>query len=548
MMSFWEREIQIWRLDKASEIPENGETEPEDNSRNRKLVAKILIKGEANISSAALNADGTLLAVSTIAELKVFELKSRRPEEGTGLRISQVTVPSRLSGARLVEFSPDGKWLGTVRQDSHIVLARLLTSESSTVIHPHPTKLSRINRQIEKRILLGGLGSYDRTVTQIAFSSDSRILAVSDLAGYIDTWVLSGSEDLTQPPNADTDTKSDFSDSESELDSEHEAIKLEQIFGQAWARSPSATSIPKLPSTPTVLSFRPSTSVSSTAPNPIPTRNNPNPIAHDLPSDGDRLLVVTSFGDIYEFEVLKGALSPWSRRNPTSRFPEDFRKLRDQARGCIWDVSGSRERVWLFGIAWLWMFDLRKDFLFGDESEVKKVLTNGEVRNGDTLTNGGTENIEEPINIKKRKRNAKEFGSGAGNEIPSTLLTTGISRQMQMIVHQETHEEHSLFPKVSGADDMDIDENDDEEFSALEKIRRVDTTQAGEITSEAPTTAANPEAPQHWRTFKYRPILGVCVVGERKDGDIGPEIAIVERPIRDVQLGPRYVGNQEWDT
>jgi U3 small nucleolar RNA-associated protein 4 len=39
----------------------------------------------------------------------------------------------------------------------------------------------------------------------------------------------------------------------------------------------------------------------------------------------------------------------------------------------------------------------------------------------------------------------------------------------------------------------------------------------------------------------------MCVIGEREDGDIGPEVVIVERPIWEVDLVPRYSGDEEWE-
>jgi U3 small nucleolar RNA-associated protein 4 len=72
-----------------------------------------------------------------------------------------------------------------------------------------------------------------------------------------------------------------------------------------------------------------------------------------------------------ELEVLKGSLSPWSRRNPTAQVPKDFRKIRDHVRGCTWDEIGSKERIWIYSVGWLWIFDLSRDFPNGEiRSEV----------------------------------------------------------------------------------------------------------------------------------------------------------------------------------
>lgn len=346
---------------------------------------------------------------------------------------------------------------------------------------------------------------------------------------------MSGVEDLDLPQanrEIEAASASESEDSDSEEHSEEEGAKIIPLFGQNWTPNPAASSIPKVPATPTILSFRPASPSKESASNGmthvIPTRHNPNPIAHDLPSGEDRLLVVTATGHVFEFEVLKGSLSPWSRRNPTSTFPAEFTKLKDQARGCVWDVSESRERLWLYGVGWLWMFDLSRDFPLESHG-----LVNGESAG------------------RKRKRKAgKEEDSGAGSMIPDKMLGTGMSRKMQRVIHEEVDESHEI--PFDDPDAMDIDDEDEEEdSSALERLR------GGNGSGEEKDVEANGEdgegkevaevKPHYWRTFKYRPILGMCVIGEGSDGDIGPEVAIVERPIWEADLGPRYVGDQEWE-
>jgi len=536
LLSFWDREIHIWRLKKPSKPTEAEEFEDEPTTQSRKLIAKILIKGEANITSASLSADGSLLVASTTLDIKVFQL--RKALEGDGLRISKVAVPTSFSlGARLIQLSPDGKWLSIIRPDSRIVLARVLPSASSLTIHPHLTKLERITRKIEKRITLGGLGSYDRTITQCAFSSDSRILAVSDLAGYIDTFVLSGLEDLSQAPSpnsGDDAASSDSSDSESDSDSEDEEKQPALIFGHHWSPSPLASSLPKLPSTPTVLSFRPTT---SPLPNPTPThptRQNPTPIPHDLPLGDDRLLIILANSEIYEFEVLKGGLSPWSRRNPPTAFPDEYRKVRDLARGAIWDVRDGRERAWVWGVGWLWMFDLARDFPPLAPLQIEDGM------NGNSVLDVG----EKKKNKKRKRKHGKEAASGAGSSIPDSRLGMGMGRKMQRVIHEEVDETENTFqnhqPNAMDIDDSGDDNDDDYNGTqALETLRRGNLTQGGKEDEDEKSKG-------WWWTFKYRPILGMCVIGEGEEG-VGPEVALVERPIWEAELPDQWVGEQEWE-
>lgn len=515
MASWWDREVHIWRLDKQS-MAITSEEEGETEKHGRTLVAKILLKGEANITSAVLSTDGNLLAIATITDIKMFSFRPKPLEDREGLRISKVVLPTIITtGARLLQFSPDGKWLSVVRPDSQIILARISGTPSTGItVLPQIFKLSRLDRHILKHVLLGGLGNYDRTISQIAFSADGTLLAVSDLAGYIDTFVLVGIEDLFQPIPEYDEYAASSDNSDSESDSDEEEAKPRLVFGQHWTRNPAASLIPKMPAAPVVLSFRPSKGPQKTLTNgasPHPTRNTPNPVSHELPEGEDRLMVVTATSDVFEFEVLKGGLTSWSRKNPTSSFPRKFRKTLDQVRGCIWDIKGSHERIWLYSINSLWMFDLAQDFP-PDTSNVQG---------------------------QKRKRGSKEHPSGAGGHVRNDKLNTGISRKIQKRGGEDgdAQEEEVL---VRDGDAMDIDE-DIEDISALEPLNRgeseIDAPKAGEPNGDGSRN-------WFWQTFKYRPILGIVEIGE--GDEFGPEVALVERPIFETGLPPRYEGDQEW--
>jgi U3 small nucleolar RNA-associated protein 4 len=251
---------------------------------------------------------------------------------------------------------------------------------------------------------------------------------------------------------------------------------------------------------------------------PHPTRKTPNPIPRDIPSGEDRLLVVTATSEVFEFAVLKGGLSDWSRRNPISSFPEKFRKTLETVKGCIWDISDEKERVWLYSVNSLWMFDLSRDFPPEENGQNGAIVETGD---GNAVVS------------KKRKR--KQGRAGAGGVIPANKKNNiGMSRTVEKIIHEEVAEEHSLFPNENDDEGGDGDEYE----TALERLHRGDGPEEGERGGE--------EKPHHWQTFKYRPIVGIVPIGDGKGESIGPEVAVVERPIWEVELPPRYYGDQEW--
>lgn len=566
MMSWWDREVHIWHINESStppsvESPESENEEP-NQERSRKLVAKVFIKGEANITCASISLDGNLLAVSTLTEVKVFELKSLPSSQGLALRVSKIRAPRNVStkGAKIVQFSPDGHWLAIIRNDNRVLLTRVLGSEGQSSptfkLLSVQSKLARIDRKIEKNILLGGLGAYDRNITRVAFSSDSRILAVSDLAGYIDTWVLEGQQDLFQAIGSSeeelVDDDASSMSSTDESDGEEEEKKPTVLLGQHWIRNPSASLLPNVSAAPVVLSFRPAKDAakndrSNNVPIPHATRNNPHPQSHDLPRGEDRLLVVTAKSKVHEFEVMKGRLTEWSRNNLTANFPIEFQDLKDQAMGCLWDVE-EKERLWLYGSNWLWMFDLSRNMTFQEEH----TLTNGhsEPKGERRLTNGHTNGTLTTLGSTKPSRKRKRGrATGAGNRVTDSELGTGMSRKIQMVtldganeIRQETNLEGRQ--EVS---EMDVDESEDDD--AIERLQYgEDVASTGANGNRAELEGRNDDdgPPLWWHSYKYRPIMGIVPLIGGGSGKLGIEVALVERPMWENDLPPRYYG-QEWD-
>ena len=521
-------------MSKLTQASDNAESdsESEERHRSRKLVAKVIIKGEANINSASVAAHGGLLALSTNSEVKLFQLRSRGGNQGDALRVSKLDLSEKLSrgGARLVQFSPDGQWLVIVRRDNRIVATRIVgdvaKSPSTVRALPCPAKLSRLDRKVDKATRFGGLGDYERNINRIAFSSDSRILAVSDLAGYIDTWLLKDDGDQNGPDSDDIAESDASPESSSDESDEDDAAKSITLRGQSWTRNPSTSSLPKLPAAAVVLSFRPCA-------------------ASIAPETEDRMLVVTATSAVFEFEAKSGKLTTWSRSNPTTKFPEEFKGLRDQAMGCFWDVADSKERLWLYGSKWMFMFDLSRDFPPETEANAQRKRKHSHIAGQD---------------------NPRKGTSGAGSKIPDEQLTSGMSRKMQRVLHEDDNSkvrEINLRNHQGILDDEDDDEDrmeygkgSEDAGAAQGKLRRgggdvEGGAQAGELTEYGDEEGSSDQPPHWWHTYKYRPIMGIVSLGggggEASAGSSGLEIALVERPEWELELPPRYYGDQEWE-
>lgn len=607
LLSWWDRELRIWTIEERQDIPGDQD---EGNPRGRKLVAKIALQGDANITSADFTANGDMVAVSTIAGVKLFRLR----QKGDILKVQSLPTTATFadSGAKQVQFSPDARWLVCITLENKVQISRLDNiQEAPRARKPLPLKstvLKRISRDpIVSKHLHGSLGSYDRSINHVAFSSDSKILSISDLSGYIDTWILKGLEDLTQENEATNDGDDSSSNESSASDEES---RPQPILGQHWIRNPATSRIPKLPTAPVVLSFRPSQSK-------LPVTNHPttNGIDHEPPTHGeDRLLIITADNNIREYQTLTGSLTPWSRRNPHACFPTEYRNLKDRAKGVIWDIHHQRERLWVWGVSWLWMFDLAQDLPSVDDDASTtapppvKALTNGDhnpgpttiplakaLTNGDHTPNSPSANINnddavaptppKPSKREKRKRKRSQYNeqptknydnnndnatrnlpnrdTGAGSRIPDHELNTGLSHQIKRVRGADANATRTIDLRHHRGREDDAFSSEEDEVAQdslalkLAKLRREGDRDGGFNGEEDATREGEEESldekkpPPHWHTFKYRPILGIVPLGTGAEGGEGGtgrvEVALVERPLWEMDLPARYQGDQEWD-
>ena len=626
VVSSWDREIHIWRIGSEAQ-----------HEKPRQKVARILLKGEENISSVSISDDGTLLAVSTAAEVKMFYLVLKSLKGKSSLRIRKIETPRMVAsqGARLLQFSPDGKWLAIITHENKILLTRM---NKSLMLKPRYhilmtiVKLSRNKRRSEKPFSVKRASdNYLQMINRIAFSPDSSILIVSDLSGNLDSWVLEGYEDLTGPAadivREDTSTgDSDGDEDEDDKDEKDDTV----VYGQRWIHNPCGHKLPRVDSAPVVLSFRPF------IPNDInqyhkdrakdPSRNKLYTYSNQQPHGERYVFVLTAKHRMYEFGIVSGRLSYWSRNNSTKSLPPEFRRIRDRAMGCIWDIQEERqgkkrERIWLYGSSWISMFDLSHDFATTESNGVPAAR-------GDIATNGAAKRELSMVN-NKRKHNSTVEGhesrhkvqeSGAGSKIPHAELR-GIGKKLRKSVGPDRFAAETVW--LNGVDDealLSDDDDDDDDCNVgfnsntnLANDNRAyvngnlhgDDTTLANGTDEDLDHHVNGDATDDndsgdnddtgrksakWHcVYKYRPILGAVVVGgiggltasgeveigknirkasqkqksingnisEREDSNEDkeseaergafalPEIAIVERPLWDLDLPPRFVGTHE---
>lgn len=501
LVSWWDREIHFWKVLRSHPGPADSLKQKKDFPQ----IGRILVQGDANITSCSISRDGSILIVSTATAIKAFHLTIPNLELGEQLKIRKMSIPSIIenAGAAQVQISPDGRWLSWIEEGSQVRIAKITLEDSGFSIQQRPAKLTRLRRDIPKHVRLGGLGNYERHIAHITFSPDSKILATADLAGYVDTWILR--EDGVQ--NGAASAEDDSASSSDEEDAPQS--------GPLWVRNPKASLIPKLAHAPVALSF---------------SDDIVAPVLRDEGEEGPDdyiLLAVTATSRIYTFNPLEGSLTKWSRRNAVWKLPEEIRSTRDLIKGVVW--AGSR--VWMYGVSFVFMIDLTSDF---SEQEL-----------------GGSKKN------RKRKRGA-DSGAGSKTETgtlapqPVRTLVAGDNKENQWVYVEMADAE----PQADGTGDEDENDEAEEQTGGeeLEKLRKREQVGRSEGEEGAPP-GVKEQRKSWWHTYKYRPILGIAplqdVSGEdrsngvngssKKAGTQKIEVALIERPKEDIAMPERYV-------
>jgi U3 small nucleolar RNA-associated protein 4 len=578
MLTWWDREISIWYLSRPrGEDDSTGDVVADDESHQ--LVAKLLLRGEENITSAHLAANGTLVVVATAAAVKLFQLRRRKGQGVIRYRARQLELPAAIAkfGAKIATFSPDSRWLCVVRLSNVMVMAKLVHSgsaEERPQFSEPVVKLTRSKREVLGNANDVGLDVYLKRICSLAFSTDSRVLAVGDLSGRTDIWVLEGHEETMQEvsaPNAfrfahRSESPSSTSSEDDDSDDDNTIV----VQGQKWIRNPAAAILPKLDSAILVLSFRPrvrkqSPQLTNGNVGLHATRHNPHPHSHDLPIDDAKLVAVTATHQVTEFDIATGGLSEWSRRNPAAYLPPLLKTIKDPAMGCIWDTGDCHERLWLYGATWLFMLDLSRD-LPGPQSV-------GQI---------GRYEVLDPLEDMQRKRRRSredtkisvKRNTGAGDTIDPADASTRIGQHSWRSQAGDAKDQQLIAMEEAHVLESDSDSGFTLQQSALALLRRKEKsgTLNGPLDGDGLTVVdamgQDPTSKQHsgkgepisndlpgsWHTFQYRSIFGIVPIGQshpahrgkRTEAGHNLEIAIVERPTPDIDYGPRFDGGQDW--
>ncbi|ODQ66378.1 WD40 repeat-like protein [Nadsonia fulvescens var. elongata DSM 6958] len=290
LMMWADQTVKIWQID--TYVEENEET---DEYKGKKLVCKITLSSDENITHAELSPNGSYVAISTLSETKVFQLDPT--EDGKALRVTKLEIEDLLDvGARVSKFDNDSEVLFVVTPDNEVIACNVLDAlraaekENDMMADDEETEENNSNL-VELDVPVHSSGKSKvaniNNISLITISKSNKYLAIATQYGWIDIF------DISTP--------------------EYPHLKT-------FSRISSAP--------PTALNFSPR----------------------------DSLIVATAEIKILEFDVTTGALSDWTRRN-SDLIPREIVSLVDKCCGVFFETS-STDRIWLWGANWLAFVDV----------------------------------------------------------------------------------------------------------------------------------------------------------------------------------------------
>ncbi|KAH7313482.1 WD40-repeat-containing domain protein [Stachybotrys elegans] len=225
------------------------------------------------------------------------------------------------------------------------------------------------------------------------------------------------------------------------------------------------------------------------------------PAVLSFSNSSDVLLAITCNWNLLAFDPRKGSLTRWSRQHPRKALPAPIQDLLDHAKGVLWQG----ERVWVYGVSYLLMLDMSQNIAEPTDENGSSAVQ---------LASGT-----------KRKRKGPTSGAGGdmGGEAP-------FARNYRKYVNGEW-EDVQMEEAPGREDDSDVESENGAELSQLRN---------GDETGDM---SASGERMSWWITHKYRPIFGVVPLNTTEKSI---EVALVERPIWDVEMAETYYDSDKW--
>lgn len=349
LLAMWDAQtVKIWHV---GELTHMGDGSDEGSGagiavpvQGKRLVCRMTLSSDENITSASISSDGRILAVSTIVETKLFKLTPTGfdGDVPTSYKVKKLAAHDlEDQGARLlrlVERNGSLKLL-VVSPESDVILYALNNDDETDNygidLEADPIELSVSHSQFKN---VSGLINYHDSIAHAEVSPDGRLVALSRYSGVVDLF----------------DVTKSFDEPESLVAKEDEdAIEIEGIVLGRFPGMPTALSFT---SRETLVIVTAEVRVFEYSINTHPVANGKKNAATATPSGSS----------------IKAELTPWSKTN-SELLPQELSDSRDKCRGIFYDPE-KPQRLWLWAGTWLAFLDTSVDI---PVKRVPKRLANG---------------------------------------------------------------------------------------------------------------------------------------------------------------------------
>lgn len=152
----------------------------EEANNKHKLVAKLNLADDENITSVSISDDATLLAVARLTSLKVFELSESNGNKHK-LKVSKIrddSFDSKFGGAKKITFCPNNDLLILTPEEE--ILRFEIDAENLSI--SYKDEIETANKVVDKKSKL----SYSSTIKNLTTSKDGKYVAISRFNGSIE--------------------------------------------------------------------------------------------------------------------------------------------------------------------------------------------------------------------------------------------------------------------------------------------------------------------------------------------------------------------------
>jgi U3 small nucleolar RNA-associated protein 4 len=235
--------------------------------------------------------------------------------------------------------------------------------------------------------------------------------------------------------------------------------------------------------------------------------------------------------------------------------------------GCFWNMSAKRERVWVYGSTWLCMFDLSQDLPVpgdNDKSPEERSDTRGKQ---DRKRKRAYDEVEE----------LQAHTSGAGSKVHVAELSIASDRKMRkfegegdgdaQVITLGPQPEDVVTAEDAGAVERDLALSRRGVTNGIAADDGAGSSRDAKNTSVArgvkwalgSSGRDQRQGPPFWSTLRYRSVLGIVPIGRTQTAEAHStgtgqdelnsehlELAVIERPLAELDLPPRFYGDQDY--